>query len=246
MENKDMEELLQSVQQNGVLVPVLVRPVGDKYEIISGHRRRFCAEKSGLTQIPCVVRDMTYDDAVLIMVDSNIQRKNILPSEKALAYKMKLNAVKRQGERTDLTSRPVGTKSAEELGKINNDSERNVYRYLRLAELPYSLLNAVDSKKLSLRAAVDLSYLTKEEQAIVENIGKMFNRFPTMDQAAVLKENTESLTEESIGAVILTVDEKVLRPAKWLDEKKVRKYFPQEYSLEEIGEEILKMLETRG
>lgn len=168
--DESMADMAESVRQYGVLVPALVRekPEGG-YEMIAGHRRKMASELAEKKEIPCIVRNLTDDEAIIIMVDSNLQREQILPSEKAFAYKLKLDAMKRQGQRTDLTSRPVGEKlySVEVLSKDVNDSARQIHRYIRLTELITPILDMVDSGKIAIRPAVELSYLPKEQQTIL-------------------------------------------------------------------------------
>ena len=167
-----MLETIESVRDHGVLVPALVRekPTGG-YEMISGHRRKMASELAGKETIPCIVRNLSDDQAVIVMVDSNLQREEILPSEKAFAYKMKLDAMKRQGQRTDLTSTPLEQKlgkcSVEVLGEQVGESKSQIQRYIRLTELIPEILEMVDDKKISIRPAVELSYLPKEEQEIL-------------------------------------------------------------------------------
>ena len=165
--DESMTDMAESVKQYGVLVPALVRekPEGG-YEMIAGHRCKMASELAEKKEIPCIVRNLTDDEAIIIMVDSNLQREQILPSEKAFAYKLKLDAMKRQGQRTDLTSRPVGEKlySVEVLSKDVNDSARQIHRYIRLTELITPILDMVDSGKIAIRPAVELSYLPKEQQ----------------------------------------------------------------------------------
>lgn len=165
--DENMMDMAESVKQYGVLVPALVREKkGGGYEIMAGHRRKMASELAEKQEIPCIVRNLSDDEAVIIMVDSNLQREEILPSEKAFAYKMKLEAMKRQGQRTDLTSRPVGEKlySVEILSKDANDSDRQIHRYIRLTELIPSILDLVDEGKIAMHPAVELSYLPKKEQ----------------------------------------------------------------------------------
>ena len=167
-----MLETIESVRAHGVLVPALVRekPTGG-YEMISGHRRKMASELAGKETMPCIVRNLSDDQAVIVMVDSNLRREEILPSEKAFAYKMKLDAMKRQGQRTDLTSTPLGQKlgkySVEVLGEQVGESKSQIQRYIRLTELIPEILEMVDDKKISMRPAVELSYLPKEEQEIL-------------------------------------------------------------------------------
>ena len=162
-QDEAMAEMADSVKQYGVLVPALVRPKADGgYEMVAGHRRKCAATLAGITEMPCIVRNLTDDEATIIMVDSNLQRETILPSEKAFAYKMKLEAMKRQGERTDLTSSPLdkklkGLTSAQQVSQKSGDSQPQIYRYIRLTELIPSILDMVDSGKIAFRPAVELS-----------------------------------------------------------------------------------------
>ena len=171
--DESMTEMVESVKQYGVLLPALVRPkVDGGYEMVSGHRRKRASEIAGC-EIPCIVRELTDDEATIIMVDSNLQRETILPSEKAFAYKMKLDAMKRQGQRNDLTLSPVATKldTASELGKKSGDSRDQVFRFIRLTNLVPELLDMVDEGKVAMRPAVELSYLSEEEQrSLVETM----------------------------------------------------------------------------
>ena len=173
--DENMTEMAESIKQHGVLVPTIVRPKADgRYEMVAGHRRKTASELAELTTLPCIVRELTDDEATLIMVDSNLQREQLLPSEKAFAYKMKLDAMKRQGQRSDLTSRPLGTKlrSDEELANESPDSARQIQRYIRLTYLIPELLDMVDNSvlkeknklQIAMRPAVELSYLTEQEQ----------------------------------------------------------------------------------
>ena len=169
-QDEAMAEMVESVRKYGVLVPALVRPKeGGGYEMVAGHRRKFAAALAGIAEIPCIVRNLTDDEATIIMVDSNLQRETILPSEKAFAYKMKLDAMKRQGQRSDLTSAPLepklkGSRSNEELAANSPDSRSQIQRYIRLTELIPSVLQMVDDGKIAFRPAVELSYLSKEQQ----------------------------------------------------------------------------------
>lgn len=169
--NKEMEELVESIKQNGVITPIVVRyKDNDKYEIISGHRRTHAAGLAGLKKVPCVIKEMTDEQAVIAMVDANKQRENIKPSEKAFAYKMKMDAMKKQGERTDLTSRQVGAKlrTDEQIAADSDDSARQIQRYIRLTNLIPSLLHEVDIGNIKLSPAVELSYLSEAAQNSLE------------------------------------------------------------------------------
>ena len=167
IDNEDMKQMVESISENGVLVPTLVRPKENgKYEMISGHRRKFASELAGLETIPCIVRELTDDEATIIMVDSNLQREKILPSEKAFAYKLKMEALSHQGIRNDLTSAPLGHKfvSREQIAKENGESREQVRRYVALTNLDSALLKMVDENKIALRPAVQISYMKKQDQ----------------------------------------------------------------------------------
>ena len=190
-QDEAMAEMVDSVKQYGVLVPALVRPKADgSYEMIAGHRRKCAATLAGITEMPCIVRNLTDDEATIIMVDSNLQRETILPSEKAFAYKMKLEAIKRQGQRSDLTSTPLVSKSRsnEELGQKNGDSREQVRRYIRLTELIPPMLDMVDNGKIAFRPAVELSYLSKEQQQSLYDTMECEDCTPSLAQAIKMKE----------------------------------------------------------
>lgn len=206
-QDEAMAEMVDSVKQYGVLVPALVRPkVDGSYEMIAGHRRKCAATLAGITEMPCIVRNLTDDEATIIMVDSNLQRETILPSEKAFAYKMKLEAIKRQGQRSDLTSTPLVSKSRsnEELGQKNGDSREQVRRYIRLTELIPPMLDMVDSGKIAFRPAVELSYLSKEQQQSLYDTMECEDCTPSLAQAIKMKEFSRDgkLTEEVILSIM--------------------------------------------
>lgn len=206
-QDEAMAEMADSVKQYGVLVPALVRPKADgSYEMIAGHRRKCAATLAGITEMPCIVRNLTDDEATIIMVDSNLQRETILPSEKAFAYKMKLEAIKRQGQRSDLTSTPLVSKSRsnEELGQKNGDSREQVRRYIRLTELIPSILDMVDSGKIAFRPAVELSYLSKEQQQSLYDTMECEDCTPSLAQVIKMKEFSRDgkLTEEVILSIM--------------------------------------------
>ena len=187
----EMREMSKSIEEYGVLVPVLVRPKQDgKYEMISGHRRKKASELAQKESIPCIIRELTDDEATIIMVDSNMQREHILPSEKAFAYKLKLEALNSQGKRNDLTLSPMDTKldSAEKLGKEFDDSRATVFRYIRLTELIPKILDMVDSERIAFRPAVEISYLTKDEQNMLLDCMEYSDCTPSLSQAIQLKE----------------------------------------------------------
>lgn len=193
-QDEAMAEMADSVKQYGVLVPALVRPKADGgYEMVAGHRRKCAATLAGITEMPCIVRNLTDDEATIIMVDSNLQRETILPSEKAFAYKMKLEAIKRQGQRSDLTSTPLepklkGSRSNEELAASSPDSRSQIQRYIRLTELIPPVLDMVDSGKIAFRPAVELSYLSKEQQQSLYDTMECEDCTPSLAQAIKMKE----------------------------------------------------------
>ena len=209
-QDEAMAEMVDSVKQYGVLVPALVRPKADGgYEMVAGHRRKCAATLAGITEMPCIVRNLTDDEATIIMVDSNLQRETILPSEKAFAYKMKLEAMKRQGERTDLTSSPLdkklkGLTSAQQVSQKSGDSQPQIYRYIRLTELIPSILDMVDSGKIAFRPAVELSYLSKEQQQSLYDTMECEDCTPSLAQAIKMKEFSRDgkLTEEVILSIM--------------------------------------------
>ena len=206
-QDEAMAEMADSVKQYGVLVPALVRPKADGgYEMVAGHRRKCAATLAGITEMPCIVRNLTDDEATIIMVDSNLQRETILPSEKAFAYKMKLEAIKRQGQRSDLTSTPLVSKSRsnEELGQKNGDSREQVRRYIRLTELIPPMLDMVDNGKIAFRPAVELSYLSKEQQQSLYDTMECEDCTPSLAQAIKMKEFSRDgkLTEEVILSIM--------------------------------------------
>ena len=205
-QDEAMAEMVDSVKLYGVLAPALVRPKADGgYEMVAGHRRKCAATLAGITEMPCIVRNLTDDEATIIMVDSNLQRETILPSEKAFAYKMKLEAMKRQGQRSDLTSTPLepklkGSRSNEELAASSPDSRSQIQRYIRLTELIPPVLDMVDSGKIAFRPAVELSYLSKEQQQSLYDTMECEDCTPSLAQAIKMKEFSRDgkLTEEVI------------------------------------------------
>ena len=209
-QDEAMAEMVDSVKQYGVLVPALVRPKADGgYEMVAGHRRKCAATLAGITEMPCIVRNLTDDEATIIMVDSNLQRETILPSEKAFAYKMKLEAIKRQGQRSDLTSTPLepklkGSRSNEELAASSPDSRSQIQRYIRLTELIPSILDMVDSGKIAFRPAVELSYLSKEQQQSLYDTMECEDCTPSLAQAIKMKKFSRDgkLTEEVILSIM--------------------------------------------
>ncbi len=242
-----MTEMVESVRKYGVLVPALVRPKEDGgYEMVAGHRRKFAAALAELTEIPCIVRNLTDDEATIIMVDSNLQRETILPSEKAFAYKMKLDAMKRQGQRNDLTSRQVGTKSRSDKQLADNspDSARQIQRYIRLTELIPSILQMVDDKKIALNPAVELSYLSKEQQESLYSTMECEDCTPSLAQAIKMKEFSKDgkLTDEVILSIMQ--EEKPNQKEQFkMPKDRISKYFAPGTPAQKIEDTIIKALE---
>lgn len=243
VDDEKMQDLVESVRENGVITPVLIRPTaGNQYEMISGHRRMHAAELAGLSTIPAIVRDMTDDEAVIAMVDANIQREELLPSEKAFAFKMKMDAIKHQG----ITfGHDVQKWSHEEIGKESGMSGRQVNRYIRLTELVPELLDLVDCKKINLTLAVDISYIDKEIQKwIYEYIRD--NGFIKPNQITALRKQLE--TETISQNFMISIFNNAIAPKKTnrkitLSEKKLTKYFPPEYSQKQMEKVIETLLE---
>lgn len=207
IQNEEMEQMKESIKENGVLIPALVRPKENgKYEMISGHRRKFASLLAQKETLPCIVRDLSDDEAVIIMVDSNMQREEILPSEKAFAYKMKIEAMSHQGMRTDLTSSQVGKKlnAYEELANENGESRNQIHRYIRLTELIPELLEMVDEKQIAFNPAVEISYLSEEEQYILLDCIEYNDATPSHAQAIALKKMSQegTLTEDSVDDIM--------------------------------------------
>jgi len=206
-DDEDMQNLVKSVSENGVLVPCLARQNGERYELISGHRRKAACELLGIATLPIIIKDMTREEAIITMVDSNIQREHILPSEKAFAYKMKMDALKAQGKRTDLTSSQVGTKlrTDEQIAESSGDSRNQVQRYIRLTHLNKQLLDMVDEGRIAFTPAVELSYLNEiEQQDLVDAIGEC-DATPNLSQACRFKKMStegQGLTPEIITEIL--------------------------------------------
>ena len=247
-EDAAMDELVESVRTYGILSPLLARPKGEGYELVSGHRRRLAAQKLGLPTVPVLVREMTDDEAVILMVDSNLQRENLLPSEKAFAYKMKLEAMNRQGRRTDLTSTTVVPKfrSNEVIGKESGESRETVRRYIRLTNLVPPLLQMVDDGRIAFSPAVELSYLTRDEQAELWDLIGREDATPSLSQALRMKQLSREakLTPEVLYA-ILTEEKPNQKEQIRIKTESLRKYFPRNYSAQQMEREIIKLLETR-
>lgn len=246
-QDDDMAEMVESIKKYGVLVPALVRPKEDGgYEMVAGHRRKFAASLAGVSKIPCIVRSLTDDEATIIMVDSNLQREKILPSEKAFAYKMKLEAMKRQGQRSDLTSRPLDTKSRsdEQLAQNAPDSARQIQRYIRLTELIPPVLQMVDDGKIAFRPAVELSYLSKEQQQTLLETMECEDCTPSLAQAIKMKEFSKDgkLTDEVILS-IMQEEKPNQREQFKIPKERISKYFAPGTPVQKIEDTIIKALE---
>ena len=246
-QDDDMAEMVESIKKYGVLVPALVRPKEDSgYEMVAGHRRKFAASLAGVSEIPCIVRSLTDDEATIVMVDSNLQREKILPSEKAFAYKMKLEAMKRQGQRSDLTSTPLVSKSRsnEELGQKNGDSREQVRRFIRLTELIPSVLQMVDDGKIAFRPAVELSYLSKEQQQTLLETMECEDCTPSLAQAIKMKEFSKDgkLTDEVILS-IMQEEKPNQREQFKIPKERISKYFAPGTPAQKIEDTIIKALE---
>ena len=244
-EDAAMDELVESVRTHGILSPLLARPKGEGCELVSGHRRRLAAQKLGLPTVPVLVREMTDDEAVILMVDSNLQRENLLPSEKAFAYKMKLEAMKHQGKST---SCKVCTKSRtdEMIGKHESVSARTIQNYIRLTNLVPPLLQMVDDGRIAFSPAVELSYLTRDEQAELWNLIGQEDAAPSLSQALRMKQLSREakLTPEVLYA-ILTEEKPNQKEQIRIKTESLRKYFPRNYSAQQMEREIIKLLEAR-
>lgn len=251
LDDEKMQDLVDSIKENGILTPVLVRPIGnDQYEMISGHRRMHAASLLKMTMIPAIIREMDDEEAVLKMVDSNIQREELLPSEKAFAYKMKLEAMKRQGKRMDLTcaqnDHKSGKKSREVLGEEMGISSAQVARYIRLTELIPSVLELVDKKKLNFTVAVDISYIDKEIQTWLYDY-ICANGNVTPDQVRTLRKelnNGAAMTQQKMVSILneCLLPKKTSRSITF-SETKLKKYFPAEYTTSEIEQVLVQLLE---
>ena len=245
-DDEDMERLIQSIDNNGVLNPVILRKNGERYELIAGHRRKHACLRLGISGIPAIVRELSRDEAVVEMVDSNLQREHILPSEKAYAYKMKMDAMKRQGERTDLTSVPMAQKSKttrELIAEESGESADQVRRYIRLTELIPELLTMVDEEKIAFRPAVELSYLTDDEQTDLLETIESEDCTPSLAQAIRMKNLSKvgKLDMDTIFAIMTeqkpNQKEKIKIPMERLEQ-----FFPRGMPQKQIEDTIVKAL----
>ncbi len=255
--DEEMEQMVESVRERGVLSPVLVRPMPDgSYQMVSGHRRKFASELAELPTVPCIVRELTDDEAIIIMVDSNLQRERVLPSEKAFAYKMKLDAMKRQGQRRDLTSSPVGTKlgtrSNQELAEQSPDSKTQIHRYICLTNLVPELLDMVDNSvlkekgtlQMALRPAVELSYLPENEQNALLEVMESEDCTPSHAQAIKIRDFSEKgkLNPDVILSIMQEEKPNQVEQFK-MPRNRIDKFFPAGTPAQKIEDTIVKALE---
>ncbi len=248
-QDESMLELAASIREKGVVNPALVRPKPEGgYEMVAGHRRKFASELAGKTNMPCIVRNLTDDEATIIMVDSNLQREKVLPSEKAFAYKMKLDAMKRQGQRTDLTSTPVEQKlskySVEILGEVVGESRSQIQRYIRLTELITPILDMVDEGKIAMRPAVELSYLPKEQQQALFDTMELEDCTPSHAQAIKMRKFAEAgkLNEDVILSIMTEEKPNQVEQFK-IPKKRIDKYFSPGTTPKQMEDTIIKALE---
>lgn len=247
--DEEMMDLIDSVAKSGVIAPALVRPKEDgSYEMIAGHRRKYACLQNGLRTIPCIIRNLSDEEAVMIMVDTNLrQRQTILPSEKAFAYRMKLEAMKRQGERSDLTSCPVGEKllSVNKLSKDTDDSARQIHRYIRLTYLIEPLLKLVDEGQIAMRPAVELSYLEPHAQKMVLEEMEINVCSPSHDQTIRMRKAQEEgkLTDEAISVIMQEEKPNQIEKIR-LSSQRISRFFAPRTSVKEMENEIVKALEV--
>ena len=248
-ENEEMEMLIQSIKENGILSPLIVRPIeNSEYEIISGHRRLFASKRAGLTEVPAFVYEMDRDKATIALVDSNLHREHLLPSEKAFAYKMKVEAMNRQGERTDLTSSQVGKRlnTYEVIAEESGESRNQIHRYIRLTNLLPELLKFVDDGQISFTPAVELSYLNDIEQRDLLQAMELNDCTPSLSQAVRMKKLSQAgkLDDDKINEIM--AEEKANQKERIkIPTERVRKYFPKNFSNSQIEDAIVKMCEAQ-
>lgn len=248
LDDEEMEKTVESISEYGVLTPAIARPRTEGgYELISGHRRHHASELAGLETMPVIVRDMDDDSATILMIDSNLQRETILPSERAWAYRMKLEAIKRQGRRSDLTSCQIGTKlRADQIVAENTgESARTIQRFIRLTELNQKLLDMVDKKALAFNPAVELSYLTKEEQIDFLEVMEMEQNTPSLSQAQRIKKLSQegNCTIEAMQEIMMEV-KKEEQDRVTIKNDVLKKYFPKSYTPKQMEDTIIKLLDN--
>lgn len=246
----DMAKMVESIQERGVLIPTMVRPNpnGNGYQMIAGHRRKFASELAELDSIPAIVKDYSDDEATIIMVDSNIQRENLLPSERAYAYKMKYDALKHQGKRVDLTSDQLGPKyknkrSDQTLAEQVKTSQTQVKRFIRLTNLTSELLDMVDEKQISFNPAVELSYLTREHQEVLYNVMQQEEATPSLSQSQRLKQLSQMGRFNEDVAFSILMEEKPNQKEKLvINNDKLKKYFPKEFTPKQKEELVISLV----
>ena len=249
LDNDEMNSLIESVQQQGIMTPLIVRPLEDtkdEYEIISGHRRFRAAQKAGIAEVPAFIRPVTRDEAAIMVVDSNLHREHLLPSEKAFAYKLKMEAINRQGNRSDLTSSQVATKfdSATEIGKQANESRDTVYRYIRLTKLIHNILKMVDEQRIAFSVGVELSYLTEYEQQDLLEAIELEDKTPSLSQAIQMKKLSQAgkLDSETIERII-SEEKPNQREKISFQVEKLTKFFPKSFTPRDMEQKIIKLIE---
>lgn len=246
-ENADMQSLIESIRDNGILTPFIVRPVyDDKYEIVSGHRRLFACNVLGITEVPAVVKDLSREEAVIEMVDSNLHRERILPSEKAFAYKMKMDVLRKQGKRTDLTSSQNEPKlrSDEQIAKENNESRATVQRYIRLTRLIPELLQLVDEGRIALGHGVEIATFEKKIQRVILDVYQSEERTPNLSQIVKLKrlQDVGALSEEAAMEILLEDKANQVEKVSFRYND-IQRYFPRSYTPKQITDTILGLLD---
>lgn len=250
LEDESMDELVESIKQNGVLSPIVTRPHPDGgYEILSGHRRARACEIAGITEVPAVIKNLDDDTAIILLVDSNLQREHILPSEKAKAYQMKLEAMNRRGERTDLTCSQFGDKfegkkSSDILAEQSGDSKNQIFRYIRLTNLIDPILEMVDNKEIAMNAAVELSYLGSKAQHDVLEAIESEDVAPSIEQAKKIRRFSDD--ERLSPDVILSImqEQKPEKLKITLGDEQIKKYFPKSFTKKQMEDTIIKLLEN--
>ena len=248
LDNDEMNNLIESVQQQGIMTPLIVRPLEgttDEYEIISGHRRFRAAQKAGLTEVPAFIRPVSRDEAAIMVVDSNLHREHLLPSEKAFAYKLKAEALKHQGQRTDLTSEQLAPKlSTELIAEQEGTSKDTVKRYIRLTKLIPDILKMVDEQRIAFSVGVELSYLTENEQQDLFEAIELEDKTPSLSQAIQMKKLSQAgkLDSETISKII-SEEKPNQREKISFQIEKLTKFFPKSYTLRDIERKIMKRIE---
>lgn len=240
----EMERLIESIAETGVIAPIIARPTeSGKYEIVSGHRRKYACEYLGMETVPAIIKELDRNEAVIFLVDSNLQRENILPSEKAFAYKLKMEALSCQGKRTDLTCGQVGHKSRDIVS--SEESGRQIQRYIRLTNLISPILDMVDEKRIAFTPAVELSYLLPEEQTMLLSEMEYNDCTPNLSQAQRLKElSVQGLFTQERLSTIMSEEKANQKERVKIPAERIRKYFPKDYTTAQMEETIVKLCEA--